>query len=76
MGLRENPSIVVELDGVGARNIAAVHPYRSRDAGPEVGFDRAPQCVVHPMKARTGRGCGRTSGPGRERGGRGARRRR
>src|SRR5438094_4500521 len=55
MRLRENASIVVELDGVGERNIAAVHAYRSRDARPEVGFDRAPQRVVHPAKAMTRR---------------------
>ena len=65
MRLRENASIVVELDGVGERNIAAVYAYRSRDARPEVGFDRAPQRVVHPAKAMTRRRvCPLVSDPG------------
>ena len=52
MRLREHASIVVQLDGVRERDIAAVHSYGSRDARPEVGFDRAPQRVVHPAKTR------------------------
>ncbi len=50
MRLREHTPIVVELDGVRERNVTAVHPHRSRDRRPEVGLDRAPQRVVHPVQ--------------------------